>query len=318
MAAGGFFLVGLPATLAIPCIALTLLALSDRTGIAMAATLLGRSLAIAALAILLSAPVGIGAGIFASEFLQERHRRPITLLLEGLGALPPVCAAWIALVLLAPWWERVVPSALAFLILFPLALTAFSLTTPWLPPRQLDRAMGLPMAFASLALALAIAAVLGLIDLAGHIPPVLLPSLHGELGAAVAITLFLAPKAAARSLAHLGRIPAHLREASLTCGATRWETTRRVVLPKAFLPLCFSMVELLAWAGGETMVVLVLCGSGSQAPWNGATLASALVLGLPDAAPGSRPEGQLLWCALFLLGIAVLAQVPHAVRDRRP
>lgn len=90
------------------------------------------------------------------------------------------------------------------------------------------------------------------------------------------------------------------------------------MLPQATLPIGFTLLELFAWASGETMVVLVLCGSPTQAPWHGATLASALTLGLPETASGSIAQSQLLWCALLLLLLSVLAQIPTALRERQP
>jgi len=310
-----FFLVGLPATLAIPTIAICLLLRTHASGLPLSLALLLPSLSVAATALLFATPVGIGTALFASEFLRGRPRRIVTLLLEGLGALPPVCAAWIATLLLGPWWNRLSAPAAAFAIAAPLLLAFLAATVPRIPPRTLDRLFGLPLALVC-ALLLAMLAVASLRLAGTGCAGLSLPSLYSPFGAGLAIASFLAPKVAARSLAHLARIPAHLREASLTCGATRWETARRVVIPQAILPIGFTLLELLAWACGETMVVLVLCGSSAHAPWEGATLASALVLGLPDAATGSLVESQLLWSALLLLVLAVAAQIPAALQER--
>lgn len=311
-----FFLVGLPATLAIPTIAISLLLRTHPSGLPLSLALLLPSLSVAATALFFAAPVGIGTALFASEFLHGRPRHIVTLLLEGLGALPPVCAAWIATLLIGPWWSRLCAPAAAFSIAAPLLLALLAAVVPRIPPRTLDRLFGLPLAIVC-GMLLAATASLSL-NLAGTGSAWLpFPSLYSPFGAGLAIASFLAPKVAARCLAHLARVPAHLREASLTCGATRWETARRVVIPQALLPLSFVLLELLAWACGETMVVLVLCGSSAHAPWDGATLASALVLGLPDSAAGSLVESQLLWSALMLLILAVAAQIPAALQERQ-
>jgi len=311
-----FFLVGLPATLAIPTIAITLLLRAHPSGLPLALALLFPSLSIAATALLLATPIGIGTALFASEFLRGRPRRIVTLLLEGLGALPPVCAAWIATLLLGPWWNILSGPAALFAIASPVLLALLAAVFPRVPPRTADHLFGLPLALVC-ALLLAATAYISLRLIGPGTVLLSLPSLYSPFGAGLAIASFLAPKVAARSLVHLARIPAHLREASLTCGATRWETARRVVIPQAILPIGFTLLELLAWACGETMVVLVLCGSSAHAPWAGATLSSALVLGLPDSTAGSPIESQLLWSALVLLLLAVAAQIPAALQERQ-
>ncbi|MEN9353179.1 MAG: hypothetical protein RL318_504 [Fibrobacterota bacterium] len=314
IASASFFLLGLPATLAIPAIVISLFSLAHPSGLSLALSLVIPSLVIAGIALAFSAPLGIGAALFTSEFLHFRQRRPVTLLLEGLGALPPVCAAWIATLILAPWWDAISLPLFVFFILTPAVFSMASLATPLIPVHLVDRLFGPKLALlCSVLLGGCLLACIPFFRGASVLPPI-----HSSFGAGIAISLFLAPKVAARVLFHLTRIPDHLREASLTCGATRWETARRVVVPRAILPIGFTLLELMAWASGETMVVLVLCGSPAQAPWGGATLASALVLGLPESIPSSIAQGGLLWSALALLILSVLAQIPTALREPRP
>lgn len=314
LASAACFAIGLPATLAIPSIAACLLALAAPSGLVGAFSLLPSSLGIALIALALASPVGIGTALFASEFLKARQRRTVAVLLEGLGALPPVCAAWFASVMLSPWWDRISLPLLGLTLLLPGLATLMALLSPRIPPHVLDRLFGLPTAsFFGAVLLVGMAASPLLASGTTWAPP-----LHSPFGAGLAISFFLTPKVAARSLLHLDRVPATLREASLSSGATRWETARRVVLPQAILPLLFTQLELLAWAAGEVMVVLVLCGSPAGFPWEGSTLASALVLGLPETAPGSIDEGRLLCAALVLLVLSVLAQLPGVIRERNP
>lgn len=314
LASGICFAVGLPATLAIPSIALCLLILASPSGLVSALNLLPGSLWIALISLAFATPIGIGTALFASEFLKARQRRTVAVLLEGLGALPPVCAAWFASVMLSPWWNRISLPLLVLTLLLPGLATLLALLAPRVPPHVLDRFFGLPTAlfFGAMLLVGMAASPLLASDTAW------LPPLHSPFGAGLAISFFLTPKVAARSLLHLDRIPSNLREASLSSGATRWETARRVVLPQAVLPLLFTQLELLAWAAGEVMVVLVLCGSPAHFPWQGGTLASALVLGLPETIPGSIEQGRLLCSALILLALSVLAQLPGVIRERNP
>jgi phosphate transport system permease protein len=66
----------------------------------------------------------------------------------------------------------------------------------------------------------------------------------------------------------LTAVPRSYREASLALGATRWETTLKVVLPAA-LPGMFAGVVLgFGRAVGETMIVLMASGNAAVTSWN--------------------------------------------------
>lgn len=55
-------------------------------------------------------------------------------------------------------------------------------------------------------------------------------------------------------------VPVELREASYALGATRWQTTNRVVLPKSLSGIIASTVLAISRAMGETIAVLMVCG----------------------------------------------------------
>ena len=55
-------------------------------------------------------------------------------------------------------------------------------------------------------------------------------------------------------------VPTELREASYALGATRWQTTNRVVLPKTLPGIIASTVLAISRAMGETIAVLMVCG----------------------------------------------------------
>lgn len=61
-------------------------------------------------------------------------------------------------------------------------------------------------------------------------------------------------------------VPASLREASLALGATRWETTVRVVLPAAFSGIGTACMLGMSRSIGETMVVLMVAGGAGIIP----------------------------------------------------
>lgn len=61
-------------------------------------------------------------------------------------------------------------------------------------------------------------------------------------------------------------VPTSLREASLALGATRWETTARVVIPAAFSGIGTACMLGMSRSIGETMVVLMVAGGAGIIP----------------------------------------------------
>ena len=55
-------------------------------------------------------------------------------------------------------------------------------------------------------------------------------------------------------------VPVELREASLALGATRWQTTKKVVLRRTIPGILASTVLAVSRAMGETIAVLMVCG----------------------------------------------------------
>lgn len=61
-------------------------------------------------------------------------------------------------------------------------------------------------------------------------------------------------------------VPTELREASYALGATRWQTTNRVVLHKTLPGIIASTVLAISRAMGETIAVLMVCGCAIGIP----------------------------------------------------
>jgi phosphate transport system permease protein len=61
-------------------------------------------------------------------------------------------------------------------------------------------------------------------------------------------------------------IPHELRDASLSLGATKWQTTKLVVVRKAVPGIIAAVVLAISRALGETIAVLMVCGNIAQIP----------------------------------------------------
>jgi phosphate transport system permease protein len=105
----------------------------------------------------------------------------------------------------------------------------------------------------------------------------------------------------------LASVPAHLRSASLGCGATRWQTATRIVLPTALSGIFSAVMVGLGRAVGETMVVLMAAGNTPVMEWNMfngfRTLSANIAVELPEAVQGSTHYRMLFLAALSLFAI---------------
>jgi phosphate transport system permease protein len=64
----------------------------------------------------------------------------------------------------------------------------------------------------------------------------------------------------------LNTIPQELKDASLSLGATKWETIKKVVLRKALPGIIAAIVLAISRAFGETIAVLMVCGNNAAVP----------------------------------------------------
>jgi phosphate transport system permease protein len=97
-------------------------------------------------------------------------------------------------------------------------------------------------------------------------------------------------------------VPAHLKEASFGLGATKWETTRKVVFPAALSGITASVVLAAARAIGETMAVTMAAGSGSNFSINPLDAMQTMTAFIAQYASGDVPQEGPLKTALFAVG----------------
>jgi len=61
-------------------------------------------------------------------------------------------------------------------------------------------------------------------------------------------------------------IPVEMTDASLSLGATKWQTVKRIILRRSFPGIVAVTVLSLSRAFGETMAVLMVCGNSTRMP----------------------------------------------------
>jgi len=86
------------------------------------------------------------------------------------------------------------------------------------------------------------------------------------LAGGIVLAIMIFPTIISVSLEVFGSIPYGMREASLSLGATKWETVKHVVLKKGAQGVIAAVVLGLSRALGETMAVLMVVGNIPRVP----------------------------------------------------
>lgn len=126
---------------------------------------------------------------------------------------------------------------------------------------------------------------------------------YNKAAAAVAVGIMIIPLVASLSEDALSAVPRALREGAYGLGATKMETTLKVVVPSALSGIVASFVLAVSRAFGETMIVVV--ASGSKAWWNwdpreqGQTMTGYMV----QAFSGDVSRGGIVYKSLFAVGL---------------
>jgi len=111
----------------------------------------------------------------------------------------------------------------------------------------------------------------------------------------------------------LSAVPRSYREASMAMGATKWETTIKVVTPAAISGISAAVILGMGRAVGETMAVMMVCGNSAIVPdplfdvfSRIRPITATIALEMPYVVVGSTHYSALFFLALVLM-IMVLA-----------
>jgi phosphate transport system permease protein len=106
----------------------------------------------------------------------------------------------------------------------------------------------------------------------------------------------------------LRAVPNDLKEASLALGATKWQTTLRVMIPSAASGIMASFLLALGNATGETMAVIWVIGNVLPAPpitLNPLVPSNVLTALIAQRAQGDSTYGSPEWNAIFAAGFVL-------------
>lgn len=139
------------------------------------------------------------------------------------------------------------------------------------------------------------------------------------LAASVILGIMILPTIISISIDSLQAVPRTYREGSIALGATRWQTTRMVMLPAARSGIIASIILGMGRAVGETMAVIMIAGNAISIPRSildpVRTLTSNIALELGYAS-GEHREALFATGVILFLIIMILNTIANVTSRR--
>jgi phosphate transport system permease protein len=201
--------------------------------------LLSGTLLVAGGALLIGAPLGIGAALYLSEFAGKKVRTVAKPVIEVLAGIPSIVYGFFALLVISPILQQYFGA-----------------------------------------------------------------SYFNAASAIIVMAIMVLPIIVSISDDSMKAVPKHLREASLAMGATKWETSVKVVMPAASSGIIASLLLGLARALGETMVVVLAAGSIARLTLNPFQEVQTMTAYIAQVATGDIPPGVAV-SAAFAVGLVL-------------
>lgn len=233
-----------------------------------------------ALALFLAIPTGLAVAIVTSEdFIPAWVRSPLAFLVELIAAIPSVIIGLWGIFVLIPF-------------LRPFQIWLFN-HFAWFPLFKGD--------------------CLQQPDAAGRMQEACYePAGPGMFVAGVVLAIMILPTIAAISREVLLATPQDLRSASMSLGATRWETIWNVLLPTASSGILGAIILALGRALGETMAITMVIGNSIQISPSlltaGYTIPAVLANQFAEALDKLH-IGALMYLALILFALTLVVNM---------
>lgn len=136
----------------------------------------------------------------------------------------------------------------------------------------------------------------------------IIPSLGGFniLSAGIVIGVMIIPYVSSLSEDAMRSVPGHLREASFAVGASRMQTSFRVVIPAAFSGITSAYILGISRALGETMVVAIAAGMQPNLTLNPTEPAATITAFIVQVSLGDLPHGSIGYQSIYVAGLSLL------------
>ncbi|WP_462422273.1 phosphate ABC transporter permease subunit PstC [Salinicoccus sp. Marseille-QA3877] len=130
-------------------------------------------------------------------------------------------------------------------------------------------------------------------------------SLYNAVSAGLVVGIMIIPMIASLSEDAMSSVPNSTREGSLGLGATKLETTFKVVLPAAVSGIIASVVLAVSRAIGETMIVSIAAGSTPNASLDITSSLQTMTGFIVQITSGDAAYGSSLYFSLFAVGMTL-------------
>jgi phosphate transport system permease protein len=125
------------------------------------------------------------------------------------------------------------------------------------------------------------------------------------LSPGIVMGVMILPMIASLSQDAMMAVPSSLRQGSYALGATRMETSRRVVLPAAFSGIVAAFILAISRAIGETMIVAIAMGQQPVLSLNPLRAQETMTAFIVQVSLGDVPHGSLGYQTIFAVGLAL-------------
>ena len=126
---------------------------------------------------------------------------------------------------------------------------------------------------------------------------------ESALAAGMVMGIMIVPLVSSLSDDAINAVPQTLRDASLGLGATRSETTRKVVLPAALPGISGSLLLATSRAIGETMIVLMAAGMAAKLTLNPLDAVTTITVQIVTLLTGDQAFDSAKTLSTFALGL---------------
>lgn len=125
------------------------------------------------------------------------------------------------------------------------------------------------------------------------------------LSPGIIMGVMIIPMIASLSEDAMSSVPNAMREGSLAMGATKLETTFKVVIPAAFSGIMASFVLGISRAIGETMIVTIASGSSKNFTFDITQSMQTMTAYIVEVSGGEAPAGSTIYYSLYAVALTL-------------
>lgn len=125
------------------------------------------------------------------------------------------------------------------------------------------------------------------------------------LSPGIVMGVMIIPMIASLSEDAMSSVPNGIREGSLAMGATKLETTFKVVIPAALSGIISSIVLGISRAIGETMIVTIASGSSKNLTFDIMTSMQTMTAYIVEVTGGDAPAGSTIYYSLYAVALTL-------------